>query len=191
MPCGRADSESLPSLSVIWPNWVNFKIFFCIRGFFQSSGACWSMSAPSWTPSLRPRQLGWFALCWTSSWTWRLPQAKRWSSVWSASSGPKWRRGPSSDRRLRWDLCQGSSLFPWSGWSETKAEFAIVFTLTSPHRSEYHPDFYNLVDASLNDFCLPPQARLVSLYFDTKCYQEALQLGECPILAPLFHNTGL
>lgn len=24
-----------------------------------------------------------------------------------------------------------------------------------------------------------PQARLISLYFDTKCYQEALQLGEC------------
>lgn len=23
-----------------------------------------------------------------------------------------------------------------------------------------------------------PQARLISLYFDTKCYQEALQLGE-------------
>lgn len=29
---------------------------------------------------------------------------------------------------------------------------------------------------------LCPQARLISLYFDTKCYQEALQLGRCQIL---------
>lgn len=32
-----------------------------------------------------------------------------------------------------------------------------------------------------------PQARLISLYFDTKCYQEALQLGEWSInLSELF-----
>lgn len=28
---------------------------------------------------------------------------------------------------------------------------------------------------------LSPQARLISLYFDTKCYKEALQLGECAV----------
>lgn len=142
-------------------------MFFCTRGFFQSSGACWSTSAPSWTPSPRRRQLGWFALCWTSSWTWRLPQVKRWSSVWSASSGPKWRRGPSSDRRSRWDLCHGSSLLPCSGRFETKAEFDFVFTLISPDRYEYHPDFYNLVDASLNDFrwLFVPLLRLGSSHY--------------------------
>lgn len=68
----------------------------------QSSEASWSMCALSSTPSPRPKQPGWSAPCWTCSWTWRQPRVRRWSSVWSASSGPRLRRGRSSDRRSRW-----------------------------------------------------------------------------------------
>lgn len=68
---------------------------------FQSWGVCWSTCAPSSTPSPRPRPPGWSAPCWTSSWTWRPPRARRSTCAWSASSGPRRRRGPSSDRRWR------------------------------------------------------------------------------------------
>lgn len=41
-----------------------------------------------------------------------------------------------------------------------------------------------------NKISLSPQARLISLYFDTKCYQEALQLGEfCTFCIRLRHRT--
>lgn len=74
----------------------------CSASCLQSWVVFWSLWGLSWSPSARPKRPGWSAPCSTSSSTWRRRRGRRWSCVWSASSGPRPRRGPSYDRPWRW-----------------------------------------------------------------------------------------
>ena len=60
-----------------------------------------------------------------------------------------------------------------------KSEGHMVLQLTFPGQTIIYEFVDKLaVDVIPDMAALCPQARLISLYFDTKCYQEALQLGE-------------